>query len=85
MGQTKLQIELTPEQRRRLESRRKRENKSLDEVVRDAIDSYVAGEPGVVGAEAQRILDDLFGSAPNFHVPPRHEGWKKRARRLSSG
>lgn len=77
MPATRTQIYLTAEQRRRLDARRRRERKSLAQLVREAIDAYL-GEPS---ADVQRVLDETFGSLPNLEVPPRTE-WRKRERRL---
>ena len=78
MGAIRTQIYLTSEQRKRLDARRKREHKTLAQVVREAIDAYLGVEAQV---DYQRILDETFGIAPNFRVPRRSE-WRKRARRL---
>jgi hypothetical protein len=63
------QIYLSDEQRRKLDARCWREGKSLSAIVRDAIDAYL--EP--TRADYQEILDETFGSNPNFEVPPRSE------------
>ena len=79
MGATRTQIYLTPEQRQKLDVRRKREHKTLAAVVRDAIDAYLrAPEPK---ADYQRVLNETFGSLPDLTVPSRDE-WEERARRL---
>ena len=78
MGATRTQIYLTPEQRRKLDARRKREHKTLAAVVRDAIDAYLGPEPT---ADYQKVLDETFGSLPDLKVPSRDE-WEERARRL---
>jgi ribbon-helix-helix CopG family protein len=78
MGAIRTQIYLTKEQRKKLDARRKREHKTLAEVVREAIDAYLGGEPPV---DYQKILDATFGAAPDFSVPPRSE-WKERERRI---
>lgn len=78
MGAIRTQIYLTPEQRKRLDTLRKIHHKTLAQVVREAIDAYI-GAPAT--ADAQRILDESFGTLPNLKVPPRSE-WRKRERRL---
>ena len=78
MGATRTQIYLTERQRKALDARRRREQKTLAAVVRDAIDAYL-GERDPVDYRA--ILDRTFGALPNLTVPPRTEG-RKRARRL---
>jgi hypothetical protein len=79
MGAVRTQIYLTEQQRKALDARRRRERKTLAAVVRDAIDAYI-GTPAT--ADAQRILDESFGSIPDFKIPPRHGAWRKREQRL---
>ena len=79
MGATRTQIYLTERQRKALDARRRRERKTLAAVVRDAIDAYI-GVPAT--ADVQRILDESFGSIPDFKIPPRRDAWRKRERRL---
>lgn len=78
MGATRTQIYLTPEQRKRLDARRKREHKTLAAIVREAIDAYLGTERKT---DYQKVLDETFGSLPNLEVPSRDE-WEERARRL---
>ena len=78
MGATRTQIYLTPDQRKRLDARRKREHKTLAAVVREAIDAYLGAEQKT---DYQKVLDQTFGSLPNLEVPSRDE-WEERARRL---
>lgn len=78
MGATRTQIYLTTEQRKRLDARRRRERKTLAQLVREAIDAYL----GAPSTDAQRIVDGSFGAIPDFNVPPRHGSWEKRERRL---
>jgi predicted DNA-binding protein len=68
-GALRTQIYLTVEQRARLDELREREGKSLAELVREALDAYVA-EQAVDAADA---LDSTFGAAPGFTVPERDE------------
>jgi hypothetical protein len=64
------QIYLTPEQRERIEAIRKRDGRSLAEVVRAALDRYLAHEqqPDLLAA-----LDATFGAIPDLAVPSRDE------------
>ena len=78
MGATRTQIYLTPDQRKRLDTRRKREHKTLAAIVREAIDAYLGTERKT---DYQKVLDETFGSLPNLEVPSRDE-WEERARRL---
>ncbi len=69
MASTRTQIYLTAEQRRKLESRRRRERRSLASLVRDALDAYLAE-----GAEnTEEVLEETFGSLPSLRVPSRRE------------
>ena len=68
-GSTRTQIYLTAEQRRRLDARVQREGHSLAHVVREAIDAYLT-EPV---PDADRALDETFGSLPGLEVPSRDE------------
>jgi len=77
MSATRTQIYLTPQQRKRLDARRKRERKTLAAVVREAIDAYLGSEK----SDYQKILDETFGSIPDLKVPSRDE-WEKRERRI---
>lgn len=78
MAATRTQVYLTAEQRQKLDSRRRRERKTLAAVVRDAIDAYVGKEKP---ADLRRTLDETFGVAPKLSHPSRDE-WGQRARRV---
>ena len=78
MPATRTQVYLTREQRQKLDSRRRRERKTLAAVVRDAIDAYVGKEKP---ADLRKTLTDTFGVAPGFRAPSRDE-WGQRARRV---
>ena len=80
MPATRTQIYLTKQQRRELDTRRKREGKTLAAVVREAVDAYIASNQTGI-AERRAILDRTFGIAPDFEVPSRDE-WEERAQRL---
>ena len=69
MPAQRTQIYLTREQRAKIDRIRRREGKSLAEVVRDAVDAY-ADERDVDLAAA---LDDTFGTVPDLAVPSRDE------------
>jgi hypothetical protein len=78
MAGIRTQVYLTQKQRQALETRRKREGKTLAAVVRDAVDAYIAAD---VPSDRQTILDRTFGSIPDLEVPSRDE-WEERAKRL---
>jgi len=63
------QIYLTAEQRARLDELRRLEGKALAEVIRDAIDAYLAEG----GPQVEDALDATFGAAPQITAPPRGE------------
>ena len=69
MSATRTQVYFTEEQRRRLDALAKREGKTLAEVVREAVDAYVSHEPPALAV----VLEETFGSMPDFEVPPRSE------------
>ena len=78
MPAIRTQVYLTKEQRQKLDSRRRREHKTLAAVVRDAIDAYVSKEKP---ADVRKTLDETFGVATKFSVPSRDE-WGQYARRV---
>jgi hypothetical protein len=80
MPSLRTQIYLTREQRRKLDERRRRDKRSLAQVIRDAIDAYL----GAPAADAQKILDDTVGSIPDFEIPPRKQAWANRERKLGT-
>lgn len=69
MSATRTQVYFTKEQRRRLDARAERDGKTLAEVVREAVDAYIANEPPPL----EVVLGETFGSMPDFEVPPRTE------------
>jgi Ribbon-helix-helix protein, copG family len=69
MAAVRTQIYLSSEQRARLDELRRREGKSLAEVIRDAVDAHVA-ESGVA---AETALAATFGAAPDVSPPSRDE------------
>lgn len=63
------QIRLTAEQRRRLDELCQREGRSLAEVIREAVDAYLAAaepDPGPA-------LGSTFGALPTLALPARGE------------
>lgn len=73
MAATRTQVYFTQEQRLRLDERSRREGKTMAEVVREAVDAYLADDELDVDA----VLAATFGIAPDFEVPPRSE-WDHR-------
>ena len=69
MAATRTQVYLTLEQRKRLDAIASTEHRSLAEVIREAIDAYLAGAPPEPGV----ALEATFGIAPDFRVPSRDE------------
>ncbi len=70
MGSTRTQIYLTDDQRDRIDVECKRTGASLAEIVRVALDEYLANR---TNADYQKILDETFGKYPKFEVPDRSE------------
>lgn len=68
MAATRTQIYLTREQRRQLDERGRRENRKLAELVRDAVDLYLAATP-----DRDAALASTFGTLPDLTVPNRDE------------
>lgn len=66
---TRTQIYLTVEQRKRLDALASRDQKTLAQVIRDAVDRYLAEEQPAVG----ETLATTFGVAPELVVPWRDE------------
>jgi hypothetical protein len=69
MSSVRTLIYLTPDQRRRLDARARREGKRLASVIRDAVDAYTAQEP----ADIDQPLEATFGALPTLVVPKRSE------------
>jgi len=67
MSATRTQVYFTEAQRRRLDSLARQEGKTLAAVVREAVDAYVPREPPAL----EVVLDETFGSMPDFEVSPR--------------
>jgi hypothetical protein len=69
MSATRTQIYLTAEQRRRIDEVSAREHLTLAEVVRRALDSYLAG----VTPDPGPALDGTFGADPDIEPLSRDE------------
>jgi hypothetical protein len=74
---TRTQVYLTVDQRREIDELRARDGRTLAEVVRAALDEYLAAHGPAAAererAETQRVLDETFGIAPDFAYPNREE------------
>jgi hypothetical protein len=74
---TRTQVYLTAEQRRQIEELRAADGRTLAEVIRTALDEYLATHGRAAEkkrrAETQRVLDETFGSMPNLEYPDRDE------------
>ena len=68
MSMTRTQIYLTQELRARIDERARVEGKTMAEVVRDAVERYVA-DP----LDADEALDATFGAVAEVAVPSRDE------------
>jgi predicted DNA-binding protein len=66
---TRTQIYLTAAQRAELDALRRREGKTLAQVVREAIDSYLEGR----GPSVAEALEVTRGKLPDLEVPSRDE------------
>lgn len=77
MAATRTQVYLTADQRREIERLRASDGRTLAEVIRAALDEYLATHgPAAVEkerAETQRVLDETFGIAPDFPYPDRSD------------
>jgi Arc/MetJ-type ribon-helix-helix transcriptional regulator len=77
MAATRTQVYLTEDQRREIEELRARDGRTLAEVIRAALDEYLATHGRAAKetqrAEMQRVFDEAFGSMPDLEVPPREE------------
>lgn len=68
MAATRTQIYLTAEQRRRLDERGLIEHRPMAELIREAVERYLADSP-----DARSALAATFGSIPDLEVPSRDE------------
>jgi hypothetical protein len=69
MSAIRTQVYFTQQQRQALDELARREGKTLAEVVREAVDAYVAQTPG----DPEAVLDQTFGAIPGLQAPPRSE------------
>lgn len=69
MAPTRVQIYLTDEQRERLEELSARKGKSLTQVIREAVDAYLAHPH----TDFEEVMRATFGAAPNLEVPSSDE------------
>jgi len=72
MAARRTQIYLTAGQRKRLDERRRRERRSLAELVREALDVYLADR----SVDPATALNSTFGKLPKLEVPNRDE-WQR--------
>lgn len=74
---TRTQVYLTDDQRRQIEELRAHDGRTLAEVVRAALDEYLATHGAAAAererAETQRVLDETFGIDPDFPYPDRSD------------
>ena len=68
MPSRRTQIYLTAEQRRRLDARGGSTGAPLAQMIREAVDAYLAAEP-----DPQSALDETYGSLPDLERPRRDE------------
>jgi predicted DNA-binding protein len=68
MSATRTQIYLTEEQRRRIDQVAKASGVTMAEIVRRALDAYLAGE-----VDPSTVLAATFGTVPDASVPSRDE------------
>lgn len=77
MAATRTQVYLTEEQRQQIEELRARDGRTLAEVVRAALDEYLSTHGREAAdrelAERRRVLDETFGSVPDFPYPDRSD------------
>ena len=75
MPNKRTQLYLTEEQRRRLDDLGKRKGRKMAEMVREAVDSYLAD----AAVDFAAALESSFGSMPDLDVPSRDEWDRRRA------
>ena len=69
MASKRTQLYLTEEQRRRLDDMGARKGKKMAEMVREAVEVYLAAPH----ADVVAALDATFGTAPDIEIPSRDE------------
>lgn len=76
MVATRTQVYLTREQRQVLDERAAREGRTLADLIREAVDRYIAtGSSSAVN----RVAAHTFGALPDLQVPDR-AGWDRADR-----
>jgi len=69
MSSLRTQIYLTREQRARLDELRERDGRTLAELIREALDAYLAS----AAPRPDEALARTFGALPDLEVPSRDE------------
>ena len=69
MAATRTQIYLTKRQRQRLDEIRRRDGRTLAEVIREAVDQYIENS----GESIEEALEATAGMLPDLEVPSRDE------------
>ncbi|MGI8461177.1 MAG: hypothetical protein ACR2OC_06005 [Solirubrobacterales bacterium] len=77
MAALRTQIYLTAEQRKHPDERARREDRSLADLIREAVDAFLS-EPE---PDFDDVLDETFGACPDFEASSRDE-WSEREKRL---
>ncbi len=72
MAARRTQIYLTADQRKRLDERRRRERRTLAELVREAVDAYLTDR----SVDPATALNSTFGALPKLELPSRDE-WER--------
>ncbi len=72
MAARRTQIYLTTEQRKQLDEKGRRERRTLAELVREAVDAYLADR----SVDPATALNSTFGALPQLKVPRRDE-WER--------
>ena len=72
MAARRTQIYLTAEQRKRLDEQRRRERRTLAELVREAVDAYLTDR----SVDPATALNSTFGALPKLELPSRDE-WER--------
>jgi hypothetical protein len=65
---TRTQVYLTAEQRRRIDELAESEGVTMAEIIRRALDGYLAGQK-----DPSQALEATFGTVPDFSAPSRGE------------
>jgi metal-responsive CopG/Arc/MetJ family transcriptional regulator len=73
MAATRTQVYLTKEQRAKLDELGRRGQRTLAELIREAVDRYLEEERRV---DPNQALETTFGACPNLEIPDRGE-WNR--------